>query len=163
MAALIERLENAKEGSRELDSRIALTQGWYRLTPSEAKFRGIGNGKHGGWIHPSDCRDGKPVFCSLHGTDVHRDPPKFTQSIDTAMTLVPDKMGVSIEIHIGPLKILSSVVITEPVVTNCSDGRRITNWKIHEAKCVTDGVAKQNSSALALCIAALKARESGNG
>ncbi len=66
-----------------LTADIARALGWVRVTPSEA-----GN-KTGHWVAPEDCRDGKPVYCSLHGTEIHRSPPNWLWSLDAAMTLVP--------------------------------------------------------------------------
>lgn len=80
---LADRCEAATGPQKALDREIALLVGWCRQSPSEAKR------KHPAWFHPDDCRDGKPIFDSLHGTDVWRDPSAFTASIDAAMTLVP--------------------------------------------------------------------------
>lgn len=83
IAGLIERLETAtgpsKSLSRDIQCRVG---GWYRRTPSEGRTR------HPTFIHPDDCRDGKPVYDSLHGTDIWREPPDVTASLDAAMALV---------------------------------------------------------------------------
>ena len=84
--ALIKRLEEASEGSRELNNLIAPVAGWHRVEPRHA-----GN-KHGAWIAPEDWlgrdSDGKPRLDSLHGTTMHREAPDFTRSLDAAMSLV---------------------------------------------------------------------------
>lgn len=79
---LAKRCEQASGPGKALDREIALAVGWVRQSPSEAGRR------HPAWFHPDDCRDGKPVLDSLHGTDVWRDPLPYTASIDAAMTLV---------------------------------------------------------------------------
>lgn len=79
---LAERCERAEGPEKALDREIALAIGWVRLTPSEARR------KNPAWFHPDDCRDGKPVYDSLHGTDVWRDPLAYTASLDAAMTLL---------------------------------------------------------------------------
>lgn len=68
---LIARLEAATEGSRELDSAIALTVGWtFEKRAGETKRW---------WREPNG-----PVW--FRDTS----PPFFTTSLDAAMTLVPD-------------------------------------------------------------------------
>lgn len=85
MSALIARLEAAKEGGRELDGLVARAFGWHRVEPRHMR------GKAGGWIAPQDFiglhGDGSPMLDSLHGTDIHRDPPRVTTSIDAALAL----------------------------------------------------------------------------
>lgn len=81
---LAERCEKAKGPTKVLDREIALAVGWVRLTPGS---------KHPAWFHPDDCRDGKVIYDSLHGTDVWRDPLAYTASLDAAMTLVPEEFG----------------------------------------------------------------------
>ena len=89
-ADLIARVEAADEGSRELDCLIAKQVGWFRYT------RELGcTIKRGGWIAPEDFRGtdsaGRPILDSLHGTTIHRDPPRFTRSLDDLRRhLLPD-------------------------------------------------------------------------
>ena len=59
--------------AREINKAVSKLAGWYYYTPSEAKKRFKRTYKRGAWIAPEDCRDGEPVFCQLHGTEVHRD------------------------------------------------------------------------------------------
>ncbi|SFS42809.1 hypothetical protein [Brevundimonas viscosa] len=85
MRELIERLEKAEAGSRELDGLLARRFGWHRVEPRHARNRA------GGWIAPEDFMglnsDGSPRLDSLHGTDIHRDPPRLSQSLDAALAL----------------------------------------------------------------------------
>lgn len=82
---LVARLEAASVGSRELDGLLARQFGWHRIEPRHAR------NKAGGWIAPEDFLglhgDGSPRFDSLHGTDIHRDPPRLSQSLDAALAL----------------------------------------------------------------------------
>lgn len=82
---LVARLEGACEGSRELDGLIARCFGWHRVEPRHAR------NKAGGWIAPEDFlgvnSDGSPRLDSLRGTDIHRDPPRLSQSLDAALAL----------------------------------------------------------------------------
>jgi len=68
---------------------IARVLGWVRVPPSESRSR------KGHWIAPEDCRDGVPVYDSLHGTDCWRSPPNWLWSLDAAMTLVPDNWVIA--------------------------------------------------------------------
>lgn len=85
MGDLIERLEAATAGSRELDGLLARRFGWHRVEPRHA------SNKHGGWIAPEDFigvqADGRPRLDSLHGTTIYRDPPGLTTSLDAALAL----------------------------------------------------------------------------
>ena len=90
---LIERLEKAGEGSRELDGMLARHFGWHRVEP-----RFVRN-KAGGWIAPEDFlgvnSDGSPRLDSLRGTDIHRDPPRLSQSLDAALALA-ERLGLDV-------------------------------------------------------------------
>lgn len=93
MSALMElasRVESATPNDRTgLNAEVAKAVGWQRITPSQ-----MGRGKQGGWISPDDYlgrySDGRPKLDSLHGTDIHLDPPAFLNSLDSALTLVPE-------------------------------------------------------------------------
>lgn len=91
---LSERLQAAEGPSRELDREVAKMLGWHRITPSA-----LGN-KHGGWISPEDwigeLSGGMPILDSLHGTTTHRDPPRYTESIDAAMTALRPPMEAKV-------------------------------------------------------------------
>lgn len=84
---LITALEAADGPSRRLDAEIAKDAGWHRVEPRHAKRSG------GAWIAPEDflgvTSNGAPILDSLHGTDMHKDVPRYTSSIDAALTLVP--------------------------------------------------------------------------
>jgi hypothetical protein len=85
-AELIAALEAATGPTIALSRDVARFCGWFRVAP---RFH-----KGGGWISPQDFLgaddDGRPGLDSLHGTEIHRDPPHFTASIDAALTLVPE-------------------------------------------------------------------------
>jgi hypothetical protein len=81
---LAERCEAASGPDRVLNRAIARAVGWGYQTPSEA------GRKNPAWFHPNDCRDGKPVLDSLHGTDVWREPLDYVASLDAAVALVPE-------------------------------------------------------------------------
>jgi hypothetical protein len=146
MTDLIRRLEEAKEGSRELDCLLAPLLGWYRLTPSVCKQYAIGSRSQGGWIAPKDLHNGKFIgFDSLHGTTVYRDPPKFTRDLQDAVSAVPE--GYSLVLH-GPWQ----------------DGKP-DGWKAQVAPSVREAWKDDVTGAtapLALCIAILRAMEAKN-
>ena len=75
---------------RNLNRAVALYLGWYYYTPSEAKEKWRGTWKRGAWIHPDDCTNGRPVFCQMHGTDVHRDIPNYIGSRDALKAIRPE-------------------------------------------------------------------------
>lgn len=83
MAGRLEREQPGKALAREIQCRWG---GWHRVTP------GQGGGKHGRYIAPEDWngRDsgGRPVLDSLHGTDMVRDVPDLTASLDAAVAFV---------------------------------------------------------------------------
>lgn len=87
LLALADRVEAAimPLPDRTLSRAIARAVGWGYQAPSEARRKGPA------WFHPDDCRDGKPVLCGLHGTDVWREPLDYVGSLDAVLTLVdPD-------------------------------------------------------------------------
>ena len=132
LKSLIAELEQAKEGSRELSDRVLLAVGWLGQSAS-SKVAGI-LVPH--WKSP----DGRDVLVDLR--------PCPTTSIDAALTLVPE--GFAIEDfmiwpgHPASLTILGTHKDGDKYWHNSSDGR----WK---GEAVTPP--------LALCIAALKARD----
>ncbi len=90
LLALAERVEAATGADRTgLRNAVALAIGWHRVEPRFTKS------KNGAWIKPSDFlgvrSDGSPVLDSLHGTDMHRDPPNYLESLDAAVSLYPVK------------------------------------------------------------------------
>lgn len=91
LAARVEGLtgENSRHGEMTIvNNAVASAFGWVRVPPSQSPK------SKGHWIAPEDCRDGKPVYDSLHGTALHQAPPPWLWSLDAAMTLVPDEHGV---------------------------------------------------------------------
>lgn len=102
LAQLIARLEAASEGSRELDGVVAILAGWFRVQP---RFT---HNRKGGWIAPENLigadNEGRPQLDSLHGTTIHRDPPRFTTSLDAIVALIERKLPgwhLQVEKHPG--------------------------------------------------------------
>ena len=94
LLALAERVEAARVSDRTgLRNEVALATGWHRVEPRFTKS------KHGAWIKPCDFigvhSDGSPKLDSLHGTDMHREPPNFLESLDAAMSLVPSGWNIA--------------------------------------------------------------------
>lgn len=142
LLALAERVEAAAwpQPTRELNREVALAVGWFRRTPSES------GKKYPTWIHPDDCRNGQPVFDSLHGTEIWREPSNYLGSLDAALTLVPEghvwlvaNVGLNDEGK-GPLSGKCSAISAPPADTE------------HIEPC------EAATPALALCAAALRAR-----
>jgi len=87
LQSLLKRVEEAdgpdKALAREIQCKIG---GWHRVTPSQ---RG---GKHGAYIAPQDWigrySNGSPILDSLHGTEMHRDVPDITSSIEAGIALL---------------------------------------------------------------------------
>lgn len=90
LLALAERVEGASWADRETDRAVARLIGWHRVEPRHTR------NKHGAWIAPEDFNGvysgGAPILDSLHGTDMHRDVPSFTGSLDAAVTLWPGEV-----------------------------------------------------------------------
>lgn len=113
-ADLMARLEAAVEGSRELDEAIADALGWMR-------------GGEFWWKPP--------------GGDYRMGAPGFTQSLDAALTLVPDGYSPNIS---GP-------VLHRPV-WGC-------DMRLLRTNSFPDGLGRSAPTpALAVCISALKAQ-----
>lgn len=124
----IDRLEAATEPSRELDAEIAPLVGW-----EESYIPGAG----WVWRGPGDRNIPGPF-------------PRFTSSIDAALTLVPEGFSVELGIY-----------------TESQDTPRSGSFARVNKYCMGDGPAweidaeQAATPALAICIAALKA--SGGG
>ena len=126
MSDLIARLEAATEGSRELDYKIALTQGW-----TLQKMKGD---RKPYWREPGETQY---YMRSTYG------PPHYTTSLDDAMTLVPEGCDVDLQTR----------------KRYCS----IYRWDDSRGYGVPLGsTCDAETPVLALCIAALKAREATN-
>ena len=122
LKSLIAELEAAKEGSRELDEKIALSSGWTVREDSYGDNITEPLETWEVWEHPD---------FSLPEGNYYQDPPPYTTSLDAALTLVPE--GWSWQLS--------------------SNECELTHEK-HEHIWVSVPIAT-----LALCIAALKARE----
>lgn len=118
MKDLIERLRNATGPDRQLDEAIATAIGWTKK-PWQAGAC---------WLPPG----GKTT------TDRKTSLPKYTASIDAALTLVPKGWTSTIHVTIN--------------------GGHAEIWA-NESRHIQDGASLVNA-AIALCIAALRARES---
>jgi hypothetical protein len=141
MTDLIKRLEEAEAGSRELDALLARRFGWHRVEPRHMR------GKGGGWIAPEDFMgvnsDGSPRLDSLRGTDIHRDPPRLSQSIDAALALAERVISQR-----GPIEL-----------SICGSAQAVIH---HNDPCGNPlAMVYGNTPALALCIAVLKAADTG--
>ena len=90
LLALAERAVVTVKPDRELDRAVARQIGWHRVEPRFSRS------KHGAWIAPEDFigtyADGRPILDSLHGTDMHREVPAFTGSLDASVTLWPGEV-----------------------------------------------------------------------
>lgn len=118
MNDLIARLEKATGADRELDEKIALLAGWKTAANGEV------------WVSPT-------AFPA-------RELPHFTSSIDVALTLVPEGVGLKLERYwLSSGEAWSAVLSTGGIPSN--PARQFVS---EDAK----------TPAIALCIAALKAR-----
>lgn len=146
LLALAEAVEKLSGPDRAMDRDIARSQGWHRVEPR------FNRSKHGAWISPEDfigtMSDGSPILDSLHGTEMHREVPAFTGSIDRAVTLVPKGWWWSV----GDCSVSADASVG-PDVAHC-DGETLRRYDsgIH---C---DIPQKSSPALALCAAALRAQ-----
>ncbi len=88
------------------------------------------------------------------GINITAEP--YTTSLDAALTLVPE--GCAAEIHVGLGDIYSAATVFVPRRGVDDQKRRTTRYEPHDAPAVKNGKASQQPAALAVCIAALKAR-----
>jgi len=136
---LIERMEAAKEGSRELDALIAVTIG-------EDLPASMGEAKpHLRACRPNDnCAPGHYWLVQRSGMSL-RSAKHYTTSIDAALTLVPEKCYPTMLTwnSMGGEAGFCRMIVRGPF--------RKDGW--HE-----DRKGEGRSPALAVCIAALKAR-----
>ncbi len=147
MNDLLTELAGAAPG-KAIDRKIALSVGWHRVEPRYAKS------KNGAWIAPEDFlgtySSGAPILDGTHGTTVHRDVPDFTTSLDAALTLVPEGAGVCLVIEewTGQARVMVGPNAFNP------GGRGWAGYEVKNGEPVNIA-----TPALALCIAALKARQ----
>jgi hypothetical protein len=132
MTDLIERLKAATEGSRELDAQI-----W-----------GAVNGNGSPIVTVSEYEPPR-LFCNPRpdiewvGYDLYNVAPAYTTSLDAALSLVPE--GWCGNVDIAPIEDSPGCELLN--LAAGVDGRNVD--------------VRAQTSALALCIAALSAREAG--
>lgn len=125
MTDLPQRIEAASGADRALDAEIALAVGWQCLQPRTRS-------RHGLWLAP-----GKRA-----GIDgCLKDQPRFTESVDAALTLVPEHFRFIID--------------KRPFADCRQDGYRASVW-CEPAIPYAEG-SWAATPALALCAASLKA------
>ena len=138
LSSLIERVEAATEGSRELDGAICLAFGW-----THQKMKG----------------DSKPYYRKPGETTYYMrsTPPKYTTSIDDALTLLPEGYAVT-NLMIWPEEPSSATVVGTTRRPFGKDHRM--SW-IHGAG---DGTWRGNGATapLALLAAILRARQAAD-
>lgn len=138
---LIARLEQAGEGSRELDGKLARALGWHRVEPRFTR------NKKGGWISPDEFLgvypDGAPVY-GQHGTSLHTDPPRWSTSCDAALALIGERLpGAVWRLGFDP----DDGSMKAEIVTAAPECRAVR--------------ANHDAPAMALCLALLKAINQG--
>ena len=134
MTSLAERVERAAEGSRELDAEIAIGTGLYIYERRDRDRKA--------WFYPTS---GRGLRKQLYGLG-HERLPSYTTSIDAALTLVPEHMRDEIEI--------TTLYQVARVGINLNHGPDDGPYYASN---------ESNSIPLALCAAALKAREGRGG
>lgn len=82
--------------------------------------------------------------------------PRYTQSLERALTLVLE--GMPVDIHIGPRGMGNDATVYQRVISTDEQGRRVTSYVKHEAMAVREGVIHWTPAPVQVCIAALKAR-----
>ncbi len=127
---MIEKLEAATYGSRELSDTLALAIGWKQTTHGD-NTRGYFVPRYLTWTSPDGTQQPPGDWW----------PPSFTQSLDAALTLVPQncmKYGIEVYASTGRYK------------NGCDfPAGQHSNWvQVREAA----------TPALAVCIASLKER-----
>lgn len=166
MKELIARLEAATEGSRELDGDIALAIGLYKVWLSKHRYWNFEgpNDKRGTWpdsgIPEYDSRTGKKIVLTekpdRSWVYYIGDVPEFTTSIEAALTLVPEGWGWEVG---------SPYADGEPLGGGqpwAQIWKRGANVRIDGLAAVPYAPGRSHTNAqtpaLALCIAALRAR-----
>ena len=146
MLDVIQKLKAAIEGSRGLDAEIALHLGWQSYHGEPNPYEGNDYVHAGHWGrpgHPEDeRREPKGGFA---------EPPRYTTSLDAALTLVPEGWAGRVEwggCYATGKPCLPHAELAQPIQTEFGPGVGI--------RAQVDGA----TPALALCIAALKARSS---
>lgn len=146
IAALIERLEKATGPDREIDGRI-----WAELDERDVRVAYVGYWGKDGLLAKSrrqprdECVVGVFMDGELYTVGQSNPPAEYTKSIDAALTLVPENHRTTIcteEITFDG-EILQSEVLVVPF-------GEYYRW--------VDRACQGPTPAIALCIAALKAR-----
>lgn len=136
MNDLIEKLEAATEGSRELDTAIALSLPYF--------------------CDPTCCYDTADDCLSWYeyfgepgapGALCKQELPYYTTSIDDALTLVPDDVGWNVEMMHGNSSPMKSLDPSGQYRCTVGWNSVVTGWSVEPS--------------LAICIAALKAHLDG--
>lgn len=130
MDTVIAELEAATEGSRELSDRVAVAIGWKQTVHGD-EARGYFVPRYLTWTSPDGAQQPPGEWW----------PPSVTQSLDAALSLVPEGWGWDV-MH-------DSVAAVRPPDSEGDDELAI--W----------GLTPNGTPALALCIAALRARQAG--
>lgn len=141
---LIARLEAATEGGRELDCLIAV----HPATPNVGVVK---NASLDILLSDQNTLGPEPLVCDSLLV------PLYTTLVDAALTLVPE--GMPVDIHIGPSAIYTAAKVYWKIQWFDEQGRRCTRYEPSgEAGEPKDGKIHRNTPALAVCIAALRAR-----
>ncbi|KKL91412.1 hypothetical protein LCGC14_1894910 [marine sediment metagenome] len=139
---LIAKLERVKKGSRELNGHVALAVGW--TVKAERGEKDATGQEWTRWLWKAPGKFGLWISLPNHGQifEVANHVPHYTTSFDAALTLVPE--GKDVDLYIAGL------------------GGRYQSCAVDILHPETDeklGTGNRTTPALALCIAALKARE----
>lgn len=151
MKELIKRLEEASEGSRELDAEIAVAVG-HRVPSVPDGAEDLAYAKLP-TIHDK-CEPGTYWIVQRSGMFLST-APRFTTSLDAALTLIPERWAVE------AVSWWPGGGSGEVSLLPCHQDKDGIWW--HTA---TDGPrieTEAKTPALALCIAALRAQEASNG
>jgi hypothetical protein len=115
-------------------------------------------GKGGGWIAPEDFMgvnsDGSPRLDGLHATDIHRDPPRVSKSLD-AVLAVAERVLPEHDWSVGCLPVSDEA--------DHEEHHRFGALLYAHSRAASreDGLGHGATPALALCIAVLKATDTG--
>lgn len=136
LEALIAKLEAAEKGSRELDAEIAVAIFDEAVAKDDLIYAKLPHPRY------DDCAPGTFWRHSRSGASLHT-APRYTTSLDAALTLVPEGWWAD---------------VFTPIGVNPAQGNLWTGEPPYYQDQETEGFAP--TPVLALCIAALKARRS---
>lgn len=141
----IAALAGAEAGSRELDALVAEAMGWKKDAAGEWHQVGAFFG------------DGK-VRMTVYAVDL----PPWTTSVDAALTLVPE--GCACHMSRAPNDTASRASVWKRRVYFDDQQRRCTAFDmIGDGGIEPDGTVIMRTLALAICLAALRAKDNGHG